>query len=127
LHPSDLANNGLSPALASLASRIPLPVEVVVSEERLPSDVEAAVYFVCSEGLANIAKYARASRASLRVSVTDSAVGVEITDDGVGGANASGGTGLRGLADRVEALGGKLRVESPDGVGTRVVAQIPVR
>ena len=127
LHPSDLVKNGLSPALASLASRIPLPVEVVVSEERLPSEVEAAVYFVCSEGLANIVKYARASRASLTVSVSDSAVGVEVTDDGIGGADVTGGTGLRGLADRVEALGGELRVESPDGAGTRVVAQIPIR
>ena len=127
LHPSELAKNGLRPALASLASRIPLPVEVVVSEERLPSEVEAAVYFVCSEGLANIVKYARASRASVTVSASAGAVRVEVTDDGVGGADVSRGTGLRGLADRVEALGGELRVEGSDGAGTRVVAQIPIR
>ena len=127
LHPSELAKNGLSPALVSLASRTPLPVEVVVSDERLPSEVEAAVYFVCSEGLANIVKYARAERASVTVAMGSGAVGVEIADDGVGGADVGGGTGLRGLADRIEALGGTLRVESPVGAGTRVVAQIPVR
>jgi signal transduction histidine kinase len=125
LHPSELANGGLRRALASLAARTTLPVEVVVSKERLPAEVEAAVYFVCAEGLANIAKYARASRAAVTVSVSDGAVRVEVTDDGVGGADVAGGTGLRGLADRVEALGGSLRVESPDGAGTHVVAQIP--
>jgi signal transduction histidine kinase len=127
LHPPELAKHGLSPALASLAARIPLPVEVVVAKERLSAEVEAAVYFVCSEGLANIIKYARASRASVTVSVIGGAVRVEVTDDGVGGADIAGGTGLRGLADRVEALGGMLRVESPDGAGTRIVAQIPAR
>jgi signal transduction histidine kinase len=127
LHPSELAEGGLRRALASLAARTPLPVEVVVSEDRLPAEVEVAVYFVCSEGLANIAKYARASRAALTMSVSDGAVRVEVTDDGVGGADGTGGTGLRGLADRVEALGGTLRVESPPGAGTRVLAQIPLR
>ncbi len=113
--------------LSELAAGLHLPVEVVVSEERLPAEAEVAVYFVCSEGLANIAKYARASRAAVKVSVSDGAVRVEVTDDGVGGADVSGGTGLRGLADRVEALGGRLRVESPEGAGTHVVAQIPLR
>jgi len=127
LHPSELANGGLRRALTSLAARTPLPVEVVASEERLPAEVGAAVYFVCSEGLANIAKYARASQAAVTVSVSDAAVRVEVTDDGVGGADVTGGTGLRGLADRVEALGGRLRVESPEGAGTHVVAQIPLR
>ena len=127
LHPPELAKNGLSPALGSLAARIPLPVEVVVSEERLSAEVEAAVYFVCSEGLANVAKYASASRATATVSVGHGAVRVEVADDGVGGADMTRGTGLRGLADRVEALGGRLRVESPHGAGTRMVAQIPLR
>ena len=127
LHPSDLAKGGLSQALASLAARAALPVKVMVPEERLSPEVEVAVYFVCSEGLANIAKYASASEASVSVSLSDAAVRVEVTDDGVGGADAAGGTGLRGLADRVEALGGLLRVESPDGAGTRLVAQIPAR
>jgi signal transduction histidine kinase len=125
LHPSELANGGLRRALTSLAARTPLPVEVVVPEERLSVEVEAAVYFVCSEGLANVAKYARASRAAVTVLVGDGAVRVEVTDDGVGGADVAGGTGLRGLADRVEALGGRLRVESTEGAGTHVVAQIP--
>jgi signal transduction histidine kinase len=127
LHPSNLARNGLSPALASVAARSPLPVELVVSEERLSPEVEAAVYFVCSEGLANIGKYASASRASVTVSVSDAAVRVEVTDDGVGGADIAGGTGLRGLADRIEAFDGRLHVESPSGGGTRVVARIPLR
>lgn len=127
LHPSELAKNGLSSALVSLAGRMPLPVEVVVPEERLPAEVEAAVYFVCSEGLANVAKYASASRATVTVSVSDAAARVEVTDDGVGGADVAGGTGLRGLADRVEALGGRFCIESPDGAGTRVIAQIPIR
>jgi signal transduction histidine kinase len=125
LHPSELANGGLRRALTSLAARTPLPVEVVVPEERLSAEVEVAVYFVCAEGLANIAKYARASRAAVKVSVSEGAVRVEVTDDGVGGADVCAGTGLRGLADRVEALGGRLRVESPEGAGTHVVAQIP--
>ena len=99
----------------------------MVSEERLSAEVEAAVYFVCSEGLANVAKYASASRATATVSVGDGAVRVEVADDGVGGADMTRGTGLRGLADRVEALGGRLRVESPRGAGTRMVAQIPLR
>jgi signal transduction histidine kinase len=127
LHPSELADGGLRRALTSLAARAPLPVEVVVSEGRLSAEVEVAVYFVCSEGLANIAKYARASRAAVTVSVSDGAVRVEVSDYGVGGADVTGGTGLRGLADRVDALGGRLRVESPHAAGTRVVAQIPVR
>ena len=126
LHPSELAKGGLKQALGSLAARTPLPVEVMVPEGRLPAEVEATAYFVCSEGLANIAKYARASRAALTVSVSDDALGVEVTDDGVGGADVTRGTGLRGLADRVEALGGRLRIESRVGAGTRVVAQIPI-
>jgi signal transduction histidine kinase len=125
LHPPELAENGLRPALVSLAARIPLPVEVAVAEERLPAEVEAAVYFVCSEALANIAKYASASRATVTVSVSDGAVSAEVVDDGVGGADIASGTGLRGLTDRVEALGGRLHVESPRAVGTRIVAQIP--
>jgi signal transduction histidine kinase len=127
LHPSELTKNGLRPALASLIGRIPLPVELAVAEERLPAEVEAVVYFVCSEALANIAKYASASRATVTVGLTEAGVSVEVVDDGVGGADVAGGTGLRGLADRVEALGGRLRVESPRAAGTRIVALIPLR
>lgn len=127
LHPSELAKGGLNQALTSLAAHTPLPVEVMVPEERLPAEAEAAAYFVCSEALANVAKYARASQAALTVSLGDGAVGVEISDNGVGGADVNAGTGLRGLADRVEALGGRFCIESPDGAGTRVIAQIPIR
>jgi signal transduction histidine kinase len=126
LHPSELAKGGLSQALASLSTRLPLPVGVAVSNERLPAEIEAAVYFVCSEALANTAKYASASQAAVTVSTTGETVRVEVTDDGVGGADIARGSGLRGLADRVEALGGRLRVESPHAAGTRVEAQIPL-
>ena len=126
LHPPELVDRGLGPALSSLAARTLVPVDLAVSEGRLSAEVEAAVYFVCSEALANIAKYASASRATVTVSVSHGAVRVEVVDDGVGGADMAGGTGLRGLADRVEALGGRLSVESPQGAGTRVVAEIPL-
>src|SRR5207245_6580336 len=112
---------GLAAALAPLAERAPVRVTVdVEADPRLPPDVEAAAYFVCSEGLANVAKYAAASRAALRVAGRNGRVVVEVEDDGAGGADPSRGTGLRGLADRVEALGGTLRVDSPPTRGTRI-------
>jgi signal transduction histidine kinase len=126
LHPSELARGGLSQALASLSTRLPLPVVIAVSNERLPAEIEAAVYFVCSEALANAAKYASASQAAVTVSTTEKTVHVKVVDDGVGGADVTSGTGLRSLADRVEALGGRLGVESPHAGGTRVEAQIPL-
>ena len=126
LHPPELADGGLGPALASLAARTPVPVDLAVSEGRPSAEVEAAVYFVCSEALANIAKYASASRVTVTVSVSHGAVRVQVVDDGVGGADVAGGTGLRGLADRVEALGGRLSVESPQAAGTRLIAEIPL-
>ena len=94
--------------------------------DRLPESVEVGLYFVCSEALANVAKHAGASRASIDLREDSGRVSVAIADDGVGGASASGGSGLRGLADRVEALGGSLAVESSPGAGTRVVAELPV-
>ena len=100
---------------------------VEVSSRRFPAAVEAAAYFICSEALANVAKHARASRASIRVAAEEGLLTVEVADDGVGGANPSGGSGLRGLADRVESLGGRLMVESPPGGGTRVAASLPSR
>jgi signal transduction histidine kinase len=103
-------------------------VEVDVPlDERLPESVEAAAYFVVCEALTNVAKYAHASGARVRIEHRDGAAEVEVVDDGVGGADASGGSGLRGLADRVEALGGRLAVTSPEGEGTTVRAQLPVR
>jgi signal transduction histidine kinase len=126
LHPRVLAEVGLQGALRSLAEEAPVPVDITAADTRLPMKVEAAAYFVCSEALANIAKHARASRVSVAVIPGDRQVRVEVDDDGVGGADPSRGTGLRGLADRVEALGGTVRVESPAGEGTRLIADIPL-
>jgi signal transduction histidine kinase len=95
--------------------------------ERLPAPVEAAAYYVVAESLTNVAKYAQASSVQVRVSQENRIALVEVLDDGVGGADASRGSGLRGLADRVEALDGRLGVESPPASGTRVWAEIPVR
>ena len=95
--------------------------------ERLPEPIEAAAFYVVSEALANVAKYASASRARVDLDRDDGLLVVEVSDDGVGGANAAGGTGLRGLADRVEALGGRLRVSSERGRGTTVRAELPLQ
>jgi signal transduction histidine kinase len=126
LHPRALTENGLAAALALLAERSPVPVELAVPAERLPEDIEAAAYFVCSEALANVAKYASASCVTVSVTASDGVAQFEIADDGVGGADPSRGTGLRGLADRVESLGGTLLVESPPGRGTRLVVELPL-
>jgi signal transduction histidine kinase len=125
IHPAAL-NHGLKAALESLASRSPVPATVSCPvAERLPEPVELAAYFVACEALANVAKYARATSASVRVLRRDGVVVIEITDDGVGGADESAGTGLQGLADRVAALDGTLRVLSPPGDGTVVTAELP--
>ncbi len=125
IHPGILTQGGLAPALESLAARMPLPVTVEATAERLPPDVEAAAYFVASEALANVAKHADASSASVRARHADGVLVVEVEDDGAGGARSSAGSGLRGLADRLESRGGRLRVESPPGSGTRVIGEIP--
>jgi signal transduction histidine kinase len=127
LHQRALAEKGLAAALASLARRSPVPVELAVLAGPLSAEVEAAAYFVCSEALANAAKYASASRVVVRVTADDRAALVEIVDDGVGGADPAQGSGLRGLADRVEALDGALRLESPPGDGTCLAAELPLR
>lgn len=126
VHPATLTDGGLMPALAVLAERSSVLVEIRGEVGRLPEPVEAALFFVCSEALANAAKHAEATRASIELKEERGRVVVSIEDDGVGGAAPGRGTGLRGLADRVEALGGRLRVESPPGAGTLVVAEIPV-
>ncbi|MDQ3475450.1 MAG: two-component sensor histidine kinase, partial [Actinomycetota bacterium] len=110
-----------------LAQRAPLPVAVSVDVARLPPAVEAAAYFVCSEALTNVAKHASATSASIVIGGTDRQVVVAISDDGIGGADPSRGSGLRGLADRVEALGGAVTVVRPDDGGTRVSAVIPTK
>jgi PAS domain S-box-containing protein len=126
LHPAVLTDHGLRAAVEMLADRAPFPVEIEETpEERLPEPVEAAAYFLIAEALTNVAKYAHASGARIAVAASDANVVVEVTDDGVGGADPATGSGLRGLADRVEALGGSLEVDSPDGAGTTLRAEIP--
>jgi signal transduction histidine kinase len=128
IHPAVLSDRGLAPALDALVARAPVPVEVSADGvEGLPPPVETAAYFVISEALANVAKYAQATHATVAVRRLDGRLSVEVADDGVGGADAAAGSGLRGLADRVAALDGKLSVESPSGRGTRLRAEIPVR
>jgi signal transduction histidine kinase len=125
IHPSVL-NHGLKAALHSLASRSGVPTTVSFeAPERLPEPVELAAYFVACEALANVAKYAQATRATVRVSRRDGVAVIEIADDGIGGARETGGTGLQGLADRVAALDGTLRILSPPGAGTVVTADLP--
>jgi signal transduction histidine kinase len=124
LHPAILTEDGLAAALAVLARRAPVPVELSVCTERLSSVVEATAYFVSAEALANVAKHAHASRVTLRVTRENGQVVVNVRDDGVGGADCAG-AGLRGLRDRVETLDGQLTVDSPIGAGTRVLAAIP--
>jgi signal transduction histidine kinase len=128
IHPAVLTERGLEPALQALVSRAPLPVTLEADTvERLPGPVESAAYFVVSEGLANIAKYAHATRADVAVRHVNGSVSVEVADDGVGGADAARGSGLRGLQDRLAALDGTLSLESPAGRGTRLRARIPVQ
>jgi signal transduction histidine kinase len=126
IHPAILTERGLAPALDGLVSRVPVPVTLEAdSEDRLPEPVESAAYFVVSEALANVAKYAQASHATVRVRRANGRVTVDVSDDGVGGADAARGSGLRGLADRLGALDGTLSLESPPGRGTRLHAEIP--
>jgi signal transduction histidine kinase len=126
IHPAAVSDHGLAVALESLATRATIPVQVIgAPSERLQEHVELAAFFIVSEALTNVAKHARASSAVVEFDKTVVLLIVEVRDDGVGGASADAGTGLRGLADRVEALGGRLRVWSPAGRGTRVRAEIP--
>ena len=126
IHPAVLTERGLEPALHALASRAPVPVAVETDgERRLPAPVEVAAYFVVAEALANVAKYAQATEATVAVHRANGCVTVEVTDDGIGGADAAEGSGLRGLGDRVAALDGTLSLDSPPGRGTRLHVEIP--
>jgi signal transduction histidine kinase len=126
IHPAVLSERGLAAALQGVAQRAPLPVEIEeVPDQRLPESVEVAAYYVISEALANVAKYAHASTATITVRRSDARVIVEVTDDGIGGADLTRGSGLRGLADRIGALGGRLVVNSPPSAGTTIRATIP--
>jgi signal transduction histidine kinase len=126
IHPAVLTDRGLDAALEALAARAPLPVEIKGASCELPAQVEAAAYYVVSEALANVTKYAQASGVEVTVERTNGIAVVEVADDGVGGADPVRGSGLRGLADRVAALSGKLDVDSPPGAGTRIRAEIPL-
>ena len=119
LLPHELGERGLAAAVAGLGERSPVPVDAVVRAGRLPDRLEATIFFVCSEALANVAKHARASRVWVSIEERGDVVTVEIRDDGRGGAEP------RSIADRVEAVGGTLRVDSPVGGGTRLRARIP--
>jgi signal transduction histidine kinase len=125
MHPATLTEHGLREAVGELAGRSPVTVEVAVPATRFPPAVEAAAYFVCAESLTNVAKHAEASQARMGITQDNGRLTVVIADDGIGGADPSRSSGLRGLADRVEALGGSLAVDSPPGGGTRVVAELP--
>jgi signal transduction histidine kinase len=126
IHPAVLTEQGLGAALRSLAERSPVPVTIAeVPGRRLPAPAEAAAYFLISEALANVAKYARASRVRVCVAQADGLVLVDVDDDGVGGADPSRGSGLRGLTDRVHALEGWMELDSPPGRGTHLHAEIP--
>jgi PAS domain S-box-containing protein len=126
IHPAVLTDRGLEAALESLAARAPLPVEIEGPQASLPPAVEAAAYYVVSEALANVTKYAQASSVKVTVEQVNGCAHVEVSDDGVGGADPGRGSGLRGLADRVASLNGKLAIDSPPGAGTRVRAEIPL-
>jgi signal transduction histidine kinase len=126
IHPAVVAAHGLEVALESLVARVTVPVRLTVDvARRLPERIEMAAYYLVSEALTNVAKHASASSARVDVIHGNGELSVEVVDDGVGGANSDAGSGIRGLADRVEALGGRVRVWSPGGGGTRVRAEIP--
>jgi signal transduction histidine kinase len=127
LHPPILTERGLRPALESLARRAPIPVRLEAPlSGRLPEAVEAAVYYVVAEALTNAAKHARADSAVVRLIVCGGHARIEIRDDGVGGARVRAGGGLRGLTERLEALGARLEVDSPPGEGTILTGAIPL-
>jgi signal transduction histidine kinase len=123
--PSVLTRGGLRAGVNAFVSRMDLPVDIDVLSERLPGDMEASAYFIVAEALTNVVKHARATRATVRAAADDGVLTLEVRDDGVGGANLEG-HGLVGVADRVDALGGRLRIESSDGDGTVLAARLPL-
>jgi PAS domain S-box-containing protein len=123
--PSLLTHRGLHAGVDAFVSRLDLPVDVEVVTERLPADIEASAYFIVAEALTNVVKHARATRATVRATVDDGVLTLEVRDDGVGGADPTG-HGLMGISDRVDALGGRLQIESADGDGTVVLARLPL-
>jgi PAS domain S-box-containing protein len=126
LHPAALTEQGLGPALAGVAKRLPIEVELRAIDERLPENIEATAYYIVSEALTNVVKHAQATKAKVDMTLTGDLLKFEVTDDGRGGADPSGGSGILGLRDRAEAVGGTLFVISPPGKGTMVTAQLPL-
>jgi PAS domain S-box-containing protein len=126
LHPAILSDRGLRAALESLAARIPIPMTIDTPDERLPEHIEATAYYIVSEAMTNVAKHADADRAEVSVRCEGGVVRCKISDDGRGGADVSGGTGILGLRDRAEAVGGTLAMLSPPGHGTTVTAVLPL-
>jgi signal transduction histidine kinase len=128
IHPAILSEGGLGPALRTLARRAAIPVELDIRTELRPADrVEVAAYYVVSEALTNTTKHARASHAQVAVEQRDALLHLSIRDDGAGGADPLGGSGLIGLRDRVQALGGSIEVNSPPGDGTAIVVELPLQ
>jgi signal transduction histidine kinase len=126
VHPRSLTEHGLAAAVREIAAAMPLRVDLDVTPDRLAPNVEAAAYFLCAEALANIGKHARATAVKVAIRRDEAAIEVEVEDDGAGGADPAGGSGLRGLADRIRALDGTFDVQSPEGRGTRLHARIPL-
>jgi signal transduction histidine kinase len=127
IHPAILSKGGLGPALKTLARRSSVPVELDVGfDQRLPDSVEVAAYYVVAESLTNAAKHARASEIAVRVKADDANLHLLIRDDGIGGADTSKGSGLIGLVDRVEALGGQMTISSQTGCGTSLAVKFPL-
>jgi signal transduction histidine kinase len=127
LHPAILAEGGLRPALKTLARRSPLPIDLDIQvDRRLPEPVETAAYYTVAEALTNAAKHAHATAADIKVTERDGILYVRVRDNGCGGADFSSGSGLVGLKDRAEALGGHFRVDSPPGVGTTLDITLPL-
>jgi signal transduction histidine kinase len=126
ISPAALSDHGLAAAVQELIRRIPLEVRIeTMAAGRLPEPVEVGAYFVIAEALTNVLKHAHVSAASVCVAARNGRLHVEVSDDGSGGARATGGSGLRGLADRIEALGGQLTITSPEGAGTTLRAELP--
>jgi signal transduction histidine kinase len=123
--PAALTHGGLRAGIESLAGHVALPVEVEVPPERLPPALETTAYFIVAEGLTNVVKHAGAHSARVRAVVDERALRLEVRDDGTGGADRTRGSGLVGLADRVDALGGTITITSPPGEGTAIVVELP--
>jgi signal transduction histidine kinase len=128
IYPASLSRGGLAAAVRTLARRSAIPVQIAINTQApMPEQVESAGYYVVAEAITNAAKHAEAREVHVTLEEQDGMLKVSIRDDGVGGADPSGGSGLTGLRDRVEALGGRLSIASPPGKGTLIVASIPTR